>query len=74
VRLIAPSRFGHLRSPFPAEPSGERQADHLACLLDALGVPAAAVTGVSAGGVSVLHFAVRHAHRTTALVLVVPAV
>jgi 2-hydroxy-6-oxonona-2,4-dienedioate hydrolase len=74
VRLIAPSRFGYLRSPFPADPSGERQADHLACLLDVLGVPAAAVMGVSAGGVSALHFAVRHAHRTTALVLVVPAV
>jgi pimeloyl-ACP methyl ester carboxylesterase len=74
VRLIAPSRFGYLRSPFPADPSGERQADHLACLLDALGLPDAAVMGVSAGAVSALHFAVRHPQRTRALVLVVPAV
>jgi pimeloyl-ACP methyl ester carboxylesterase len=74
VRLIAPSRFGYLRSPFPADPSGERQADHLACLLDALGLPDATVMGVSAGGVSALHFAVRHPQRTRALVLVVPAV
>ena len=74
VRLIAPSRFGYLRSPFPADPSGERQADHLACLLDALGLPDAVVMGVSAGAVSALHFAVRHPRRTRALVLVVPAV
>jgi 2-hydroxy-6-oxonona-2,4-dienedioate hydrolase len=74
VRIIAPSRFGYLRSPMPADPSGERQADHLACLLDALGLADAAVMGVSAGAVSALHFAVRHPSRTRALVLVVPAV
>lgn len=73
-RVIAPSRFGYLRTPLPDDPSGERQADHLACLLDALGVPDVAVLGVSAGGVSALHFALRHAPRTRALVLMVPAV
>ena len=74
VRVIAPSRFGYLRSPLPDDPSGERQADHLAGLLDALGLDDAAVMGVSAGAVSALHFAVRHPMRTRALVLVVPAV
>jgi pimeloyl-ACP methyl ester carboxylesterase len=74
LRLIAPSRFGYLRSPLPADPSGERQADHLACLLDALGLANAALMGVSAGAVSALHFAVRHPQRTRALLLVVPAV
>lgn len=73
-RVIAPSRFGYLRTPFPDDPSGERQADHLACLLDALGVSKTAVMGVSAGAVSALHFAVRHPRRTRALVLMVPAV
>jgi 2-hydroxy-6-oxonona-2,4-dienedioate hydrolase len=73
-RVIAPSRFGYLRTPFQADPSGERQADQLACLLDVLGVADAAVLGVSAGGVSALHFAVRHPQRTRALVLMVPAV
>lgn len=73
-RVIAPSRFGYLRTPFPSDPSGERQADLLACLLDALGLPSAAVMGVSAGAISALHFAVRHPHRTRALVLMVPAV
>jgi 2-hydroxy-6-oxonona-2,4-dienedioate hydrolase len=74
MRVIAPSRFGYLRSPMPRDASGEHQADHLACLLDALGLGDAAVMGVSAGGVSALHFAVRHPPRTRALVLVVPAV
>jgi pimeloyl-ACP methyl ester carboxylesterase len=74
LRVIAPSRFGYLRTPFPADASGERQADHMACLLDALGVADVAVMGVSAGAISALHFAVRHPARTRALVLMVPAV
>jgi len=74
VRVIAPSRFGYLRSPMPADPSGEQQADHLAALLDALCLDDVAVMGVSAGAISALHFAVRHPRRTRALVLVVPAV
>lgn len=73
-RVIAPSRFGYLRTPFPDDASGERQADQFACLLDALGVADAAVMGVSAGAVSALHFALRHPQRTRALVLLVPAV
>lgn len=74
VRVIAPSRFGYLRSLMPADASGEHQADHLAGLLAALCLDDAAVMGVSAGAISALHFAVRHPRRTRALVLVVPAV
>jgi 2-hydroxy-6-oxonona-2,4-dienedioate hydrolase len=79
-RVIAPSRFGYLRTPFPADSTnalsalGEAQADHLACLLDTLGIANAAVLGVSAGGISALHLAVRHPARVRALVLLVPAV
>jgi 2-hydroxy-6-oxonona-2,4-dienedioate hydrolase len=73
-RVIAPSRFGYLRTPFPSEPSGERQADQFVCLLEALGIADAAVMGVSAGGISALHFAVRHPDRLRALILLVPAV
>ena len=73
-RIVAPSRFGYLRTPLPQDPSAERQADQLACLLDALGIAQAAVMGVSAGGVPALHFAVRHPQRLRALLLVVPAV
>jgi len=75
-RVIAPSRPGYLRTPFPADgdASGARQADLLACLLDELGVERVAVMGVSAGGVAALHFTLRHPQRLRALVLMVPAV
>lgn len=70
--VIAPSRFGYLRTPLPANASAEAQADAHACLLDALHIRRAAVMGVSAGGPSALQFALRHPQRTTALVLMVP--
>ena len=73
-RVIAPSRFGYLRTPVPADASAEAQADAHACLLDALNVSRAAVVGVSAGGPSALQFALRFPDRTAALVLLVPAV
>jgi 2-hydroxy-6-oxonona-2,4-dienedioate hydrolase len=72
--VIAPSRFGYLRTPLPADASAEAQADAHACLLDALGVARAAIVGVSAGGPSVVQLALRHPERTRALLLLVPAV
>jgi 2-hydroxy-6-oxonona-2,4-dienedioate hydrolase len=71
-RVIAPSRFGYLRTPVPADASPEAQADAHACLLDALGIPRAAVMGVSAGGPSAIQFAIRHPERSDTLVLLVP--
>ena len=47
-RLIAPSRFGYLRTPLPADASAEAQADAHASLLDALGA------GLICSGVSVI--------------------
>ncbi len=38
LRVIAPSRFGYLRTPRPAAASPEAQADAHACLLDALAI------------------------------------
>lgn len=73
-RVIAPSRFGYLGTPVPADASAEAQADAHACLLDALNIRRAAVMGVSAGGPSALQFALRFPDRTRALVLLVPAV
>ena len=73
-RVIAPSRFGYLRTPLPADASAEAQADDLACLLDVLDVPRTAIVGVSAGGPSALQFALRFPDRTAALVLLVPAI
>jgi pimeloyl-ACP methyl ester carboxylesterase len=72
VRVIAMSRFGYLRTPRPADASPEAQADAHVCLLDALGIRAAAVMGVSAGGPSAMQTAIRYPERVSALVLVVP--
>jgi pimeloyl-ACP methyl ester carboxylesterase len=73
-RVIAPSRFGYLRTPLPADASAAAQADAHACLLDALGVRRAAIVGASAGAPSSLQFALRHPDRCSALVLLVPAI
>lgn len=72
-RVIAPSRFGYLRSGFPANPSSENQADALVALLDHLGVERVTVAGGSAGALSAVQFALRHPDRCAALVLIVPA-
>ncbi len=72
IRVIAMSRFGYLKTPRPADASPEAQADAHVCLLDALGIGQAAVMGVSAGAPSALQTAIRHPHRVSALLLVVP--
>lgn len=72
-RVISMSRFGYLRTPLPADASAEAQADAHACLLDALAIPRAAILGASAGAPSATLFALRHPERTSALVLLVPA-
>lgn len=72
-RVIAPSRFGYLRSSSPSDPSPENQADAFVDLLDALHIERASVIGVSAGALSALQFAARHAGRCRSLILIVPA-
>ena len=72
-RIIAPSRFGYLRSDFPADPSLSNQADALAALLDHLAIDRLAVAGGSAGALSATAFALQHPDRCTALILLVPA-
>jgi pimeloyl-ACP methyl ester carboxylesterase len=72
-RIIAPSRFGYLGTPMPADASPARQADAHACLLDHLGIERALVMAHSAGSTSAIQLALRHPERVTALVLVVPA-
>lgn len=68
-RVIAPSRFGYLNSPVPAEHALEAQADAYACLLDELGLDQMPVVAVSAGGPSALTFARLYPDRTSALIL-----
>lgn len=72
-RIIAPSRFGYLRSDYPADPSPENQADAFIDLLDALGVEKVAVAGLSAGALSAIAFALRYPQRCAALLPIVPA-
>ena len=71
-RIIAPSRFGYLRTPLPQDASPAAQADAHACLLDALNISKVAVVGVSAGAPSSMQFALRYPERTSSLVLIVP--
>jgi 2-hydroxy-6-oxonona-2,4-dienedioate hydrolase len=70
--VIALSRFGYLRTPVPDDASPAAQADAFAALLDALGITRTAIVGVSTGAPSAMQFAIRHAHRCTALALLVP--
>ncbi|MBX9616756.1 MAG: alpha/beta hydrolase [Caulobacteraceae bacterium] len=72
-RIIAPSRFGYLRSAFPDEPSSEHQADAFVDLLDALGIERVPIIGGSAGALPALQFAIRHPDRCSAVVAMVPA-
>ena len=72
-RVIAPSRFGYLRSVFPADPSSENQADAFLDLLDALRIEKIAIAGGSAGALPALAFAIRHPDRCAALLPLIPA-
>lgn len=72
-RVIAPSRFGYLRSEMPADASPEAQADAFVDLLDALKIGQIPVLGGSAGALSALAFAIRYPGRCSALVPIVPA-
>jgi 2-hydroxy-6-oxonona-2,4-dienedioate hydrolase len=72
-RLIAPSRFGYLRSASPANLTAGMQADAYVALLDRLGVQKVSVVAISAGAWSSLQFAIRHPDRCQKLVLLVPA-
>jgi pimeloyl-ACP methyl ester carboxylesterase len=71
-RILAPSRFGYLGTPLPADASAEAQADAHLRLLDALQLDRVPVIGVSAGGPSAMQFCLRHRERCSALVLIVP--
>jgi len=70
--VIAPSRFGYLRSTSPERPLPDAQADAYVALLDHLRITRAAVLGISAGAPSAIEMALRHPDRVSALILVVP--
>jgi len=70
--IIAPSRFGYLRTPVSGTRPPTAQADAYAALLDRLGVDKAIVLGISAGAPSAIEMALRHPGRVAALILIVP--
>ena len=71
-RLIAPSRFGYLKTPVPEDSSPSAQADAHEALLDALVIQKAIVVAASAGAPSAIELALRHPERVSALILLVP--
>jgi pimeloyl-ACP methyl ester carboxylesterase len=71
-RVIAPSRFGYLRTPLPSDASPMAQADAHACLLNALGVRTVVVIGGSAGAPSSMQLCLRHPERCSSMVLLFP--
>ena len=72
LRIIAPSRFGYLKTPVPQDASPAAQADAHAALLDFLSIRKCIVVGVSAGGPSAIELALRHPDRVSGLILLVP--
>jgi len=71
-RVIAPSRFGYLRTPLPSDASPMAQGDAHACLLDALNVQKVVVVGGSMGAPSAMQFCLRQPDRCSALILLFP--
>lgn len=66
---IAVSRAGYLRTPLETGCSPAELADAYAALLDSLNIEKAAILGLSGGGMSAAHFALRHPNRCWGLVL-----
>jgi pimeloyl-ACP methyl ester carboxylesterase len=73
-RVIAPSRFGYLRTPVPVDASAAAQADAHFALLKKLNIQKAVVVGTSAGAASAVELALRHPKAVAALILVVPGI
>jgi pimeloyl-ACP methyl ester carboxylesterase len=71
-RVISPSRFGFMGSPFPPDRSPAAQADAFAALLDHLQIPQLPVVAFSAGSTSAVHLALRHPERVARLGLISP--
>src|SRR5215208_235204 len=67
-KVIAPSRFGYLGTPMPANATPATQADAYVCLLDALHLEKVTIMADSAGGTSAVQMALRHPERLKALV------
>jgi len=70
IKLVVPSRFGYLRTPLSANPTPSAQARSYIELLDALQIDKVFVAGLSAGGMSALHFALDYPNRCLGLIMI----
>jgi len=71
-QIVAPSRFGYLRTPLPRDGSPAAQADAYAALLDHLNLDRVIALGFSMGALSAVELALRHPNRVSALILESP--
>jgi pimeloyl-ACP methyl ester carboxylesterase len=69
-QIVAPSRPGYLRTPLATGPMPEQQADAMAALIDAMGIPRVAVLASSSGAPAAIQFVIRHPEKVWALVLI----
>lgn len=69
-QMICPSRPGYLGTPIATGQTAEEQADALAALLDYLNIPSAVIVTLSAGGLALYPFAIRHPHKTKAIIAI----
>jgi pimeloyl-ACP methyl ester carboxylesterase len=67
--VIAVSRPGYLGTPISVGSTIEQQADATVALMDALGIPKAAIYGFSAGSLVAFQVGVRHPERCSSVVL-----
>lgn len=69
-QIISPSRPGYLGTPLSTGKTIEEQADALAALLDYLNIPSAIIVSISAGGLYLYPFAIRHPQKTIAIIAI----
>ncbi|HAU1183551.1 TPA: alpha/beta hydrolase [Legionella pneumophila] len=69
-QMICPSRPGYLGTPIDTGQTAEEQADALAGLLDYLNITSAIIVAISAGGLSLYPFAIRHPKKTKAIIAI----
>lgn len=71
-QIIAPSRFGYLRTPLPPDSLPPAEADTWICFLNALNIQRVPVISYSAGAAPAIQLALRHPDRISAAIFFVP--
>jgi len=70
LNFVVPSRFGYLRTSLPDNATPSLQAQAYVELLDFLNIEKVCVVGLSAGGMSAIHFALNYPNRCWGLIMV----